>query len=62
METPHNLHGPSVAQVEVKKSLARIKDAVAGQGQDAPSRIVIRSLLTHNVLFNSVHFYPDTCA
>ena len=61
METSHNLHGPSVAQVEVKRSLARIKDAVA-QGQDTPSRIVLRSLLTHIVLFNSVHFYPDTCA
>ena len=26
-ETPHNLHGPSVAQIEVKKSLARMKEA-----------------------------------
>ena len=33
-ETPHNLHGPSVAQIEVKKSLARMKEAAA-QGQDA---------------------------
>lgn len=42
-ETPHNLHGPSVAQIEVKKSLARMKE-VAAQGQDAPSRIVNREL------------------
>ena len=42
-ETPHNLHGPSVAQIEVKKSLARMKEAAA-QGQDAPSRIVNREL------------------
>ena len=37
-ETPHNLHGPSVAEIEVKKSLARMKE-VAAQGQDAPSSI-----------------------
>ena len=32
------MHGPSVAEIEVKKSLARMKE-VAAQGQDAPSRI-----------------------
>ena len=40
-ESPHNLHGPSVAQIEVKKSIARMKEAAA-QGRDAPSRIVNR--------------------
>ena len=33
-----NLHGPSVAEIVVKKSLARMKE-VAAQGQDAPSSI-----------------------
>ena len=42
-ETPHNLHGPSVAEIEVKKSLARMKEVVA-QGQDTPSRILNREL------------------
>ena len=43
-ETPYNLHGPNVAEIEVKKSLARMKE-VAAQGQDAPSRILNRELL-----------------
>ena len=42
-ETPNNLHCPSVAEIEVKKSLARMKE-VAAQGQDAPSRILKREL------------------
>ena len=42
-ETPHNLHGPIVAEIEVKKSLARMKE-VAAQGQDAPSRILNQEL------------------
>ena len=42
-ETPHNLHGPSVAEIEIKKSLARMKE-VAAQDQDAPSRILNREL------------------
>ena len=42
-EIPHNLHGPSVAEIEVKKSLARMEE-VAAQGQDAPSRILNREL------------------
>lgn len=35
-ETPHTAHGPNMADIEVKKSLARLKEA-ASQGQDAPS-------------------------
>ena len=44
-ETLHNMHGPSVAEIEVKTSLARMKEAAA-MGQDAPPRIVNRELLT----------------
>ena len=42
-ETPHSAHGPNVAQVEVKKAMARMKD-IAAQGQDAPARIINREL------------------
>ena len=38
-ESSYNLHGRSVAQIEVKKYLARMKE-VAAQGHDVPSRIV----------------------
>ena len=39
------MHGPSVAEIEVKKSLARMKEAAA-MGQDDPSGIVNRALQT----------------
>ena len=37
------MHGPSMAEIEVKKSLARMKE-VASSSQDAPSRIVNKEL------------------
>ena len=60
-ETPHNMHGPSVAQIEVKKSLARMKEAAA-KGQDARSRnykpvylpcteLICSKSLQHSTLF-----------
>ena len=42
-ETEHNVHAPSPHEVEVKKSMARLKDA-ASSSQDAPSRLVNKEL------------------
>ena len=42
-ETGHNLHAPSPQEAEVKKSMARLKEA-ASCSQDAPSRLVNKEL------------------
>ena len=38
-ETGNNLHAPNPQEAEVKKSMARVKEA-ASSSQDAPSRLV----------------------
>ena len=42
-ETAHDLHIPSKQEVEIQKSIARLKD-IAGTSQEAPSRLVNREL------------------
>ena len=42
-ETGHDMHIPSKQEVEIQKSMARLKE-IAGTSQEAPSRLVNREL------------------